>query len=151
MEETKYNEEIYSKMVEEVSPKSKLIKDCIFAFIVGGLICVLGEFIMNTFISYGVEKEMASTYTSVSLIFIGVLLTGLCIYEKIGKYAGAGSIVPITGFANSVASPSMEFKKEGWIAGVGAKMFVLAGPVLLYGTLTSIVVGVFYYLKNYIL
>ncbi len=151
MKETKYEKDLYKKMVDEVSPPSKIIKDCIYAFFVGGSICTVGQFIQNTLIGYNVSEKMASTYTSVILIFFGVLLTGLTLYEKLGKRAGAGSIVPITGFANSVASPAMEFKKEGWIAGVGAKMFVLAGPVLLYGVLTSIIVGIFYYISNYIL
>ncbi len=149
MKETKYNKDIYSKMVEEASPNSTIIKNCIRAFIVGGLICAFGQFIQNTFINYGVDEKMAGSYTSIVLIFLGVFLTGLSFYEKLGKRAGAGSIVPITGFANSVASPSMEFKKEGWIAGVGAKMFVIAGPVILYGTLASIIVGIFYYVRNY--
>ncbi len=151
MKETKYEKDLYKKMVDEVSPNSKILKDCIYAFIVGGAICTFGQFIQNYLIDYGIDKQLAGTYTSIILIFIGVLLTGLSLYEKLGKRAGAGSIVPITGFANSVASPAMEFKKEGWIAGVGAKMFVLAGPVILYGTLSSIVVGFFYYLSNYVL
>ncbi len=150
MKETKYEKDLYKKMVDEASPPSKILKDCVYAFFVGGTICTFGQFIQNTLIKYDVPEKIASTYTSVILIFLGVLLTGLTLYEKLGKRAGAGSIVPITGFANSVASPAMEFKKEGWIAGVGAKMFVLAGPVLLYGVLTSIIVGIFYYISNYI-
>ncbi len=151
MKETKYEKDLYKKMVDEASPPSKIIKDCLYAFFIGGTICTIGQFIQNTLINYGIDKKLAGTYTTVILIFIGVLLTGLSLYEKLGKRAGAGSIVPITGFANSVASPAMEFKKEGWVAGVGAKMFVLAGPVLLYGTLTSIIVGIFYYISNYIM
>ncbi len=150
MKENKYEKDLYKKLVDEVSPNSTIFKNCLYAFFVGGFICAVGQFIQNTLINYGVDEKISGTYTSVILISIGVLLTGLGIYEKIGKRAGAGSIVPITGFANSVASPAMEFKKEGWIAGVGAKMFVIAGPVILYGTLSSIVVGIFYYFSNYI-
>lgn len=151
MEETKYEIDEYKKMVEQVSPNSHIFKDCARAFVVGGTICTIGQIINNTMINYDVSKENAATYTTIILIFLGVVLTGMGIYQRIGKFAGAGSIVPITGFANSVASPTLEFKKEGWIVGIGGKMFVIAGAVVLYGTLTSMLVGVVYYFVNYVI
>jgi len=135
----------YQELVKEVSPNSHLAADCFKAFCVGGLICTLGQFITNYFTTRQYPEDKASLYTSVILIFCAILLTGLGLYEKIGKFAGAGSIVPITGFANSVASPAIEFKKEGWILGLGAKMFIVAGPVIVYGTLASFLVGIIYY------
>lgn len=138
----------YKKMVENVSPGSNLILDCFNAFWTGGLICVIGEFITNFFLKLNYDRETACMFCSVILIFLGILLTGFGIYEKIGKIAGAGSIVPITGFANSVAAPALEFKKEGFIFGVGAKMFVIAGPVIVYSTLGSVLIGIFYYLTK---
>ena len=116
------------------------------AFIVGGLICTGGQIILDFWTNQGLAKEDASSATSISLIFIGIFLTGLNIYNKIGKFAGAGSIVPITGFANSIASPAIEFKSEGLILGVGAKLFQIAGPVLVYGISTSMLVGLIYFL-----
>lgn len=135
----------YQEQVDKMSPKTNLLLNCFNAFWTGGLICVIGEFITNYFLNLGYEPEIARTFCSVILIFCGVLLTGLGVYDKIGKIAGAGSIVPITGFANSVAAPSLEFKKEGYIFGVGAKMFLIAGPVIVYSTLASVIVGIFYY------
>jgi stage V sporulation protein AC len=135
----------YQKMVEELSPKSPILKNCLCAFFVGGLICTLGQLITNVCLAYGADTELASTLTSVILVVLASLLTGLGIYPKLGKHAGAGSIVPITGFSNSVTSPALEFKKEGFILGLGSKIFIVAGPVILYGVLTSVVVGCFYY------
>ena len=135
----------YQKMVEKKSPNSPILYNCIKAFIVGGIICCIGQFIMNCCRLFGMTIEMCQIYTSSILIFIASLLTGLGLYSKIGHFAGAGSIVPITGFSNSVTSPAIEFKKEGFILGLGAKIFVVAGPVILYGVLTSVVVGVIYY------
>ena len=135
----------YKEMVKEYSPNSKVLTNCIKAFWVGGIICVIGQFIINYLISIGMTKEMAATYNSVILMFVAVLLTGLGWYSKIGQFAGAGSIVPITGFANSVAAPAIEHKKEGLIMGVGAKIFIVAGPVIVYGTVASVVVGSIYY------
>lgn len=146
MEQDKYSQQKYDELVKQVSPNSPIVTNCIKAFVVGGFICCIGQFITNTLTNMGLEKEVTTSYTAIILIFIGVLLTGLNLYGKIGKFAGAGSIVPITGFANSVASPAMEFKKEGFILGLGAKMFVVAGPVIVYGTVTSMVVGLIYYL-----
>lgn len=138
----------YQKMVDQSSPSTNLGLNCLNAFWSGGLICVIGQFITNTFLNSGYDIEISRTLTSVILIFIGILLTGFGIYDEIGKIAGAGSVVPITGFANSVAAPALEFKREGFIFGVGAKMFIIAGPVIVYSTLTSVIIGIFYYLNK---
>lgn len=135
----------YKKMVEKASPNSPIISNCIKAFIVGGIICVIGEVINNLFQIFNFSKEDCGLYTSCILIFAASMLTGTGLYSKLGKFAGAGSIVPITGFSNSVTSPAIEFKKEGFVLGVGAKIFLIAGPVILYGVLTSILVGIIYY------
>lgn len=140
------SKEKYSKMVKKTSPNSPIIKNCIKAFMVGGIICCLGQLINNICKNYGFSTEESSTYTSMILILIASILTGLGLYSKIGKFAGAGSIVPITGFSNSVTAPAIEFKKEGFILGLGAKIFIVAGPVILYGTLTSVIVGIIYYI-----
>lgn len=138
----------YKEMVEKASPNSNLKLNCINAFWIGGSICVIGEMITQWFLNSEFALDDARMYTSVVLIFFGVLMTGIGVYDKLGKHAGAGSVVPITGFANSVAAPAMEFKKEGFIFGVGAKIFVIAGPVIVYGILSSMVVGIFYYLMR---
>lgn len=135
----------YNDMVEKMSPKSPILKNCIYAFISGGFICIIGQFINNIVKNYGFNNDDASLITSTILILISAILTGLGIYGKLGKYCGAGTIVPITGFANSVVSPAIEFKKEGFIFGLGAKMFIIAGPVIVYGVITSIIVGTIYY------
>lgn len=135
----------YKEMVEQASPNSNIVMDCIKSFIIGGIICCIGQFITNMLANYGFSRNDTGMYTSVILIFIASVLTGLGLYSKLGKFAGAGSIVPITGFSNSVTAPAIEFKKEGFILGVGAKIFVIAGPVILYGTLASILVGIVYY------
>ncbi len=135
----------YQQRVKELSPNSHIVKDCLKAFLVGGIICTIGQVITNLLDNYGLSKNETSMYTSMILIFIASLLTGLGIYQKIGHFAGAGSIVPITGFSNSVTSPALEFKKEGFILGLGAKIFIVAGPVILYGTLASVLVGLVYY------
>ncbi len=140
------SKEKYSEMVKKLSPNSPIITNCIKAFIVGGIICCLGQLINNICKNYGFSTEESSTYTSMILILIASILTGLGLYSKIGKFAGAGSIVPITGFSNSVTAPAIEFKKEGFILGLGAKIFIVAGPVILYGTLTSVIVGIIYYI-----
>jgi stage V sporulation protein AC len=136
----------YSKLVDEKSPNSKTWLNITRAFIVGGVICVIGQWITNYFLGRGVDKETVAFITPIILILIAVVLTGLDLYDSIGKFAGAGSVVPITGFANSIASPAIEFKSEGMVLGVGAKMFTVAGPVLVYGISTSIIVGFFYFL-----
>ncbi len=137
--------ENYKETVKKYTPKSKTGIDCLKAFLVGGTICTIGEFITAYFYNIGYTRQDSSAITTVILVFIGALLTGLDMYDTLGKFAGAGSIVPITGFANSIVSPAMEYKKEGYILGVGAKMFTVAGPVIVYGTISSILVGVVYY------
>lgn len=139
------NSESYDEMVKKASPDSPLLKDCIRAFAVGGLICVIGQMLTNFALNYGLDERSAATFTSVTLIVAASLLTGMGLYSKIGKFAGAGSVVPITGFSNSVTSPAVEFKKEGYILGLGSKIFIIAGPVILYGVLTSVIVGMVYY------
>lgn len=138
----------YQKYVDKKSPNSPIIKNCINSFWVGGLICVIGQFIMEICKYKGLDVEISGTITSIILIFISAFLTALNIFNKIGKFAGAGSLVPITGFANSIVSPAMEYKSEGYIMGVGAKMFTIAGPVLVYGISTSILVGIVYLIFN---
>lgn len=142
------NKEDYQKYVEEKSPKSPIFLNCLKAFLVGGLICAIGQIIFYFSISRGLEETLSYTVVSISLIFFSSFLTALNIFNKIGKFAGAGSLVPITGFANSIVSPAMEYKSEGYIMGVGAKMFTVAGPVLVYGISSSIVVGFLYILLN---
>ena len=136
----------YKEMAEKKSPPSPIIKNCIMAFLIGGAICALGQGIINFFMARGMEFEDASCMASCSLVFLSVLLTGLNIYGKIAKHAGAGTLVPITGFANAVAAPALEFKSEGLILGLGAKMFVIAGPVLVYGITASVIYGVIYWI-----
>lgn len=139
------SKEEYAKMVKKASPNSPIFKNCLKAFISGGIICCIGQFLSNVFCAYGVVSESRNMLVSVILIGVASLLTGLGFYSKIGKFCGAGSIVPITGFSNSVTAPAIEFKKEGFILGLGAKIFTVAGPVILYGTLSSILVGIIYY------
>lgn len=143
---TKMSPNEYEKFIKDKMPKPKLLSNCIKAFIVGGLICDLGQFISNTLKGLDISQDQVSAGTAIILVFLGAFFTGLGIYDKLGKYAGAGSIVPITGFSNSIVSPAMEFKREGFIFGVGAKMFVIAGPVLVYGITSSVLVGIIYFL-----
>lgn len=135
----------FEVLSQQEAPKSKLVRDSIRAFIVGGIICDIGQALNDFYINLGFSKQDAGTYVAITMIFIGALLTGIGIYDKIGDFAGAGSVVPITGFANSIVSPAIEFKKEGFVFGVGAKMFSIAGPVLVYGIGSSIIVGIIYY------
>ncbi len=135
----------YDEMSKQASPNSKSYINIPVAFLVGGLICTIGQVFMNIFKNAGLEKEAASTWTSMILVFLSALLTGLGAYEKIAKHAGAGTLVPITGFANAVVSPALESKTEGYILGVGAKIFSIAGPVILYGTAASFIYGIIYY------
>lgn len=136
----------YQDYVDKKSPNSPIFLNIIKAFFVGGSICLIGQFINDFWSWRGLSTDDASTATSITLIFIGIFLTAINLYSKIGKFAGAGSIVPITGFANSIASPAIEFKSEGLVLGVGAKLFQVAGPVLVYGISTSIAVGLIYFL-----
>lgn len=131
----------YSKIVEKNSPKSKCFTNCLKAFLIGGAICTLGQGLMELYKLWGLGEDDAKTLTSVSLIFLGILLTAIGVYDKIAKHAGAGTLVPITGFANSMSSPAIEFKSEGFITGLGAKMFIIAGPVIVYGTSAAILYG----------
>lgn len=135
----------YDTMVKKISPNSKSRTDILKAFLIGGLICSIGQGLLDIFTYYGFDEKSASAWTSVTLVFLSALLTGLGLYEKIAKHAGAGTLVPITGFANAVSSPALEFKAEGFILGVGAKVFAIAGPVILYGTAASVVYGIIYY------
>ncbi len=132
----------YGKYVNGKSKSSPTLKNCIWAFCVGGLICTLGQALLNCYQSWGLEKDDASAAVSVSLILLSAVLTGLGIFDKIAKHAGAGTLVPITGFANAVVSPALEFKSEGLVLGVAAKMFVIAGPVLVFGISASVLYGV---------
>ena len=136
----------YDKLVKENSPGSKVVRNCIFAFLFGGTFCVIGQFI-NMFFKYlNYSTPQAATLTSVTMIFIGALLTALNVYDNLAKYGGAGTLVPITGFANSVVASAMEFKSEGYVLGLGANMFKVAGPVIVFGTVTSFIYGVIYYI-----
>lgn len=136
------NKKDYKEYAEKKVPKPTYLKNIIMAFLIGGLICTIGQIIINFGVSRGLEQEIASTTATISMIFIGALLTGLGVYDEISKVGGAGAAVPITGFANSMVSPAMEFKSEGFIFGVAAKMFILAGPVLVYGIGFSIIIGI---------
>ncbi len=137
----------YNQYVEAVTPKHSCFKNCVNAFIVGGLICTLGQFIINILTSnLDVTKEDASAWTSVILVLLSVLLTGFNLYKKLAKFGGAGALVPITGFANSVAAPTIEYQKEGEVFGKGVKVFTIAGPVILFGILTGWVVGLIYWI-----
>lgn len=140
----------YDALVREMSPKSPIVKDCINAFWIGGLICVLGQVFINWYTSLGLEKQDASTAGSMTLVALSALLTGLSLYDNIAKFAGAGTLVPITGFANSISAPAVEFKTEGFILGVGAKMFTIAGPVIVYGVSASVVYGLIYWITTLI-
>jgi len=140
-----FTKEEYSEYVKGVSPNSKLFMNIIKAFAVGGIICVIGQIIINILKARGLNMEMVTAITSIIMVFLGAFLTALNVYDEIGKFAGAGSIVPITGFANSVVSPAMEFKTEGYIMGMGAKMFIIAGPVIVFGLCSSIIAGIIHY------
>lgn len=143
------NKAEYKKLADKKMPASKMGKNCIFAFLVGGTICMIGQVILNFYKKMGLDEESAGTCTSISLILIGVVLTGLGVYPKIAKHAGAGTIVPITGFANSVSSPAIESKTEGMVMGVGANMFKIAGPVIVYGITASFVAGLWYFARSF--
>lgn len=131
----------YKNMIKEASPNSKSYKTLPLAFLVGGIICVIGQLLFTLYKGAGIDQEAAASCVSISLIFLSASLTGLNVYDNIAKVGGAGSLVPITGFANAVVSPALEFKTEGFILGLGAKMFVIAGPVIVYGTLASAIYG----------
>ncbi len=136
----------YQKLADQLAPKSNTPVNCMKAFAIGGGICVLGQALKNLYLSLGAEQEPAALLTSVTLIFLSALLTGLGVYDDLAKHGGAGTLVPITGFANAVAAPAIEFQTEGWVTGLAVKMFTIAGPVIVYGTVTAVVYGVIYWL-----
>ena len=131
----------YKKIVEKYSPPSKTLVDTVRAFISGGIICMIGEFFLTLYEKMGFDKEISGTLTCISLIFIASVLTAFNVFDKLAKFCGAGTLVPITGFANSVVSPAMEFKSEGMVMGMACRMFIVAGPVIVYGTISSIIAG----------
>jgi stage V sporulation protein AC len=138
----------YKKKVVHLAPKPTLVKNVMLAFIFGGLICTVGQLITNLFMSNGLVDKDAGTATAAVLIFAGAFFTGIGVYDDLGKYAGAGSIIPITGFANSIAASALEAKREGYIYGVGARLFFVAGPVIVYGTVVSILIGLIHFLMK---
>lgn len=144
------NKQQYNKYAEKRAKKSKLSLDCFKAFLSGGLICTLGQALKNIYIFLGTSEEVTKMLIPVSLIFIAVVLSGMGIFDKIAKWAGAGTLVPITGFANAVVSPALDTKAEGWVLGVGTKIFTIAGPVILYGMLSGAVYGVIYWVSKMI-
>ena len=131
----------YNRYVARLAQKSPLVKDLLRSFLVGGLICVIGQLILNGFTALDLSEQDAAAATSGSLVFLSAVLTGLSVYDDIAKFAGAGTLVPITGFANAVVSPAIEFKAEGFVTGMAAKMFIIAGPVIVYGTVASVLYG----------
>ena len=135
----------YQRYVDRLAPKSKLWKNMFNAFWTGGLICTLGQVLMNAFRAAGLDKQMAGTAVSICLVFLSAVLTGFAVYDDIAKLAGAGTLVPITGFANSIAAPAIEFQTEGQVFGIGCKIFTIAGPVILYGLFSSWLLGVVYW------
>ena len=141
-------EKQYATLVKQMCPPSPLGKDCLLAFLVGGAICCLGQVFLNWYGSLGLDKDMAGTAASMSLVALSALFTGLSLYDDLAKHAGAGTLVPITGFANSIAAPAVEFKTEGFVLGVGAKMFTIAGPVIVYGISASVIYGLIYWITT---
>ncbi|MCI6823969.1 MAG: stage V sporulation protein AC [Ruminococcus bromii] len=131
----------YDKIVKKNSPKSTIFKNCLMAFLIGGAICTVGQGLLELYQMWGLDEDTSKTLTSVTLIFFGILLTAIGVYDKIAKHAGAGTLVPITGFANAVSSPAIEFKAEGYVTGLGTKLFIIAGPVIVYGVSASIIYG----------
>lgn len=143
----KQNDQEYNKYVEAITPKHSCFRNCLRAFWVGGLICIIGQGIADIMTNrFGYNKDDAASWTSIILILISIILTGFNLYKKIAKYGGAGALVPITGFANSVAAPTIEYKKEGEVFGKGVKVFTIAGPVILFGIVTSWVLGLIYWI-----
>lgn len=140
-------EKEYQSLSEEMAPKSPMGKDCFHAFWIGGLICTIGQVFLNFYQNIGLDKDMAGTAASMTLVVLSAFLTGLSLYDNIAKHAGAGTLVPITGFANSIAAPAVEFKTEGMILGTAAKMFTIAGPVIVYGLSASVVYGFIYWIS----
>ena len=133
-----------------MTPNSPIIKDVVFAFLIGGAICTIGQFFFNMYESFGIKEDCVAMLTSSTMVLLGALFTGFGLYDNLAKYAGAGTIVPITGFANAVASPAIEFKSEGYILGLAVKMFSVAGPVIVYGIASGFVAGIVYYIMSLI-
>lgn len=138
----------YGELAKRRSPASAMYKTIPMAFVIGGAICCIGEGLLNMYTAFGLSQDQAGMWTSMTLIFLSALLTGLKLYDRIAQHAGAGTLVPITGFANSVVSPALDFKSEGYVLGLGAKMFIIAGPVIVYGISASIIYGLIYYVMN---
>ena len=147
---TSMTDQEYGDYVKRISPKSPLLKDCIWAFVVGGLICTLGQGLSELYQWLGLGEKSTGLAVSVTLVFLSALATGLNVYDDLAKHAGAGTLVPITGFANSVVSPAMEFKSEGIVTGMAAKMFVIAGPVIVFGTVAGVIYGLIYWISTLI-
>lgn len=141
----KMTDKEYQALADRLAPKSPMRKNCILAFLIGGAICTLGQALTSIYLALGLEKTDAQTLCSVTLVFLSALLTGLSVYDDIAKHAGAGTLVPITGFANSISAPAVEFKTEGFVTGLAVKMFTIAGPVLVYGIAASVVYGIVYW------
>ena len=141
-------EKQYARLVKQISPPSPVGRDCLNAFWIGGTICAIGQVFINLYTAWGLGKQEAGTAASMTLVALSALLTGLSLYDNLAKHAGAGTLVPITGFANAIAAPAVEFKTEGFILGVGAKMFTIAGPVIVYGVSTSVVYGFIYWITT---
>ena len=139
----------YGELAKRRSPASAMYKTIPMAFVIGGVICCIGEGLLNMYTAFGLAEDQAGMWTSMTLIFLSALLTGLKLYDRIAQHAGAGTLVPITGFANSVVSPALDFKSEGYVLGLGAKMFIIAGPVIVYGISASVIYGLIYYLTHY--
>jgi stage V sporulation protein AC len=143
---TTLRNETYNKYVKQVTPAFSTVNNCVKAYVVGGFICVIGQGFTNFFLSRSGDMELAKAYTTIWLVFLAILLTGIGLYQKLAKFGGAGTLVPITGFANSVAAPAVEYKKEGQVFGIGCKVFTIAGPVILYGIFSSWLLGLIYYI-----
>lgn len=141
----KISQKQYGEMVKKASPNSKCMRDVPLAFLIGGLICVIGQAFTDLYSYLGCDDRTSAAFCTITLVFLSALFTGLGLYEKLAKYGGAGTLVPVTGFANAVASPAVEFKSEGYILGLGAKIFIIAGPVILYGTAASVLYGLIYF------
>lgn len=141
----KISQKQYSEMVKKASPNSKCMRDVPLAFLIGGLICVIGQALTDLYSYLGCDDRTAAAFCTITLVFLSAFFTGLGLYEKLAKYGGAGTLVPVTGFANAVAAPAVEFKSEGYILGLGAKIFIIAGPVILYGTAASVLYGLIYF------
>jgi len=148
--DTKKRNDNYNKYVKKVTPKFSVLKNMMKAYLIGGIICTLGQLLITYYTFLGAEEEIAKAYNTITLVFLSILFTGLGLYQKLAKFGGAGTLVPITGFANSVAAPAVEYKKEGQVFGVGCKIFTIAGPVILYGIFISWVLGLIYYIYGII-